>query len=57
LSGLDEARAGYPGSDLSLALWMTTPSADLDCLTPAQALHRDRHEQVAEPLAAIRTIS
>jgi hypothetical protein len=56
LPRLDGARAGYPGSDLSFAVWMTTPSVDLDDLTPAQALQCGRHEEVTKPLAAMRAI-
>lgn len=38
LPGLDLLIAAYPGTPLALSIWATTPNADLDGLTPAQAM-------------------
>jgi hypothetical protein len=54
LPHLDDVRCGYPGSELSFAVWMTTPNADLDGATPAKALHDGRHIDVIEAAAALR---
>jgi hypothetical protein len=40
VAGLSEVIARYPGSALSLTVWATSPSADLEGATPAQALSR-----------------
>lgn len=53
LPHLDDAHRAYPGSDLSFAVWMTTPSADLGGVTPAQALVDGRRRAVIEAAAAL----
>ena len=40
LPGLADMIAAYPGTALALTVWATSPSADLDGLTPAQAMTR-----------------
>jgi hypothetical protein len=55
LPGLADVIAAYPGTALSLSTWATTPNADLDGLTPAQAL--TRRGGVERVLAAAEAIS
>lgn len=40
LPGLKQVIAAYPGGALSLTVWATSPSSDLDGATPAQTLSR-----------------
>jgi hypothetical protein len=48
LPGLRDVIAAWPGSTLALTLWATTPAADLDGQTPAQALAAQRVDDVIE---------
>jgi hypothetical protein len=54
LPGLAQVIAAYPGGALSLTAWATSPSADLDDATPAQALAR--RGGVARVLAALQAV-
>jgi hypothetical protein len=54
LPHLDDARRGYPGSELSFAVWLSTPNVDLDGSTPAAALAAGRHAAVVEAATALR---
>jgi hypothetical protein len=40
LPGLKQVISAYPGGALSLTIWATSPSPDLDAATPAQVLSR-----------------
>ena len=51
---LDDARRAYPGSELSFAVWMTTPNPDLDAITPAQALVAGRRDEVVHAAAVLQ---
>jgi hypothetical protein len=54
LPGLADVVAAYPGGTLSLCTWATTPNADLDRRTPAEALaRRGGRERVLATLEAI----
>lgn len=54
LPGLKQLIAAYPGGTLSLTIWATSPTPDLDGSTPAQALaRRDGVSRVLEPALAL----
>lgn len=54
LPGLKRVIAAYPGGALSLTHWATSPSPDLDGLTPAQTLtRRGGLERVLDALQAL----
>jgi hypothetical protein len=55
LPGLGAVIAAYPGGSLSLSTWATTPSPDLDRVTPAQALAR--RGGVPRVLEALRALA
>ena len=55
LPGLKQAIAAYPGGALSLTSWATSPSPDLDGVTPAQALAR--RGGIARVLDAIQALT
>lgn len=55
LPGLERLIAVFPGSALSLTSWATTPSADLDDATPAQAL--TRRDGLARVFEAVRALT
>lgn len=54
LPGVADVIVTYPGSPLALTHWATTPSHDLDGMTPAQALtRRDGLPRVLEAAGAL----
>jgi len=54
LPGLKQVISTYPGGALSLTVWATSPSPDLDGATPAQALaRRDGLARVIEAARAL----
>jgi hypothetical protein len=54
LPGLKQVIAAYPGGALSLTSWATSPSPDLDGVTPAQALaRRDGLQSVLDAVQAL----
>jgi hypothetical protein len=55
LTGLEQLISEFPGSVLSLTTWATTPAADLDDVTPAQAL--TRRAGLARVLEAVRALT
>ena len=46
LPGLDQLAAGFPGGTVALSTWATTPSPDLDDMTPADRLVRGEVDRV-----------
>ncbi len=55
LPGLKQVIAIYPGGALSLTSWATSPSPDLDGVTPAQALAR--RDGLARVLDAVQALT
>jgi hypothetical protein len=54
LPGLKQLIAAYPGGALSLTIWATSPTPDLDGSTPARALaHRSGVSRVLEAARAL----
>jgi hypothetical protein len=55
LPGLKQVIAAYPGGALSLTSWATSPSVDLDGVTPAQTLAR--RGGIARVLDAVQALT